>query len=89
MIMMLQQLNPRNFKNRLVCHQRILEVFPEKAVVFFRDETQFHFLGCINKRKMLFWSATNTRGVDEGPLQGDKGTVWCTISVDSFIGLIS
>lgn len=65
--------------------QRLLELIPENAIAFFRNEAYFRSSGGINKQNKLYWSVTNKRKLLEGPLNKDEITVCYTNSAVSII----
>lgn len=76
--MVVQELLPRNFQNRLACYQSLFEAIPEKVAVFFSNETHFYLLGCINK----YLSVINHREFHERPIY----SLNFVFSADIFIG---
>lgn len=85
-MVVVQELLPRDFHNRVTACETLLEDLPHDALVFFSDEAHFHLSGCVNKQNMRYWSDNNPRELHERPLHSDRVTVWCAMSRNGIIG---
>lgn len=79
-MMLVQELNERDFQTRTNACRDILQNIPRGAVFMSSDEAHFHLSGSVNKQNFRFWSATNPQELHERPLHSPKVTVWCAIS---------
>jgi hypothetical protein len=50
------------------------------------DEAHFHFSGLVNKLNLLYWLATNPKGIYERPLNNSKATEFYAISLFGIVG---
>ncbi|PNF39387.1 hypothetical protein B7P43_G13223 [Cryptotermes secundus] len=78
-MVVVQELLPHDFQNRVTACETLLETLPPDALVFFSDEAHFHISGYVNKQNMCYWSGNNPRELHERPLHSDKVTVWCAL----------
>ncbi|PNF24616.1 hypothetical protein B7P43_G03069 [Cryptotermes secundus] len=85
-MVVVQELSPHDFQNRITACEALLETLPPDALVFFSDEAHFHLFGYVNKQNMRYWSANNPRELHERPLHSNKVTVWCALSRVGVIG---
>ncbi|PNF42403.1 hypothetical protein B7P43_G01955 [Cryptotermes secundus] len=85
-MVVVQELSPRDFQNRITACETLLETLPPDALVFFSDEAHFHLSGYVNKQNMRYWGGNNPRELHERPLHSDKVTVWCALSRVGVIG---
>lgn len=46
----------------------------------------FHITGCVNKQNICYWCGVNPRGLHQRPLDCERVTVWCVMSVTGIIG---
>lgn len=79
-MVMVRELFPPHFQNKLACCQGQVGDLARKYCVFFKDEVDFHLLGCANKQIMRYWSETNPVN-----FMKDKMTVTCAIFADNVI----
>lgn len=85
-IMVVQELMPPDFNNRMNRAQEMLDRIPPRSTFFSSDEAHFHLSGAVNKQNFRYWSDNNPRQVHERPLHSPKVTVWCAISKFGVIG---
>ncbi|PNF40315.1 hypothetical protein B7P43_G05785, partial [Cryptotermes secundus] len=85
-MVVVQELSPRDFQNRITASETLLETLPPDTLVFFSDETHFHLSGYVKKQNMRYCSGNNPRELHERPLHSDKVTVWCALSRVGVIG---
>ncbi|PNF23566.1 hypothetical protein B7P43_G05611 [Cryptotermes secundus] len=78
-MVVVQELSPRDFQNRIMARETLLEILPPDTLVFFSDEAHFHLSRYVNKQNMHHWSGNNPREVHERPLHSDKVTVRCAL----------
>ena len=78
-IMTLQQLNPRDYQQRLSFCQTMLDMFEENKdlTLIVSDEVHFHLNGAVNKQNFRYWASENPRELHQRPLYSPKVTVWC------------
>ena len=79
-MILVQHQTERDCVTRQTSCEQLVDTLPKDALVFFSDEAQFYFSGCVNKQNMRYWSETNLREIHERPLHPDRVTVWCTVS---------
>ncbi|PNF32845.1 hypothetical protein B7P43_G03467 [Cryptotermes secundus] len=85
-MVVVQELSPRDFQNRITACAMLLEKIPLDALHFFSDEAHFHLSGYVNKQNMRYWSGNNRRELHDRPLHSDKMTVWCALLRVGVIG---
>ncbi|PNF28418.1 hypothetical protein B7P43_G16201 [Cryptotermes secundus] len=85
-MVVVQEFSPRDFQNRIMACETLLETLPPDALVFFSDEAYFHLSGYVNMQNMPYWSGNNPRELHERPLHSDKVTVWCALPRVGVIG---
>ena len=78
-IMTVQQLNPRNYQQRLSFCQTMLDMFEENEDLtqMMSDEAHFHLNGTVNKQNFRYWASENPRELYQRPLHSPKVIVWC------------
>ena len=81
-----QELTERDFVARQNACEMLIDNLPGDAVVFFSDEAHFHISGCVNKQNMRYWCGVNPRELHQKPLNCERVTVWCAMSVMGIIG---
>lgn len=85
-MMIVQELMPPDFQNRVNRAQEMLNRIPPRSTFFSSDEAHFHLSGAVNKQNFRYSSDTNPRQLHERPLHSPKVTVWCAISKFGVIG---
>ncbi|PNF14878.1 hypothetical protein B7P43_G05130 [Cryptotermes secundus] len=85
-MVVVQELSPCDFQNRITVCETLLENLPPDTPVFFSNEAHFHLSGYANKQNMRYWSGNNPRELHERPLHSDKVTVCCALSRVGVIG---
>ena len=78
-IMTVQQLNPRDYQQRLSFCQAMLDIFEENKdmILIMSDEAHFHLNGTVNKKTFRYWASENPRELHQRQLHSLKVTVWC------------
>ena len=78
-IMTVQQLNPRDYQQRLSFCQTMLDMFEENEdlILIMSDEVHFHLNGTVNKQNFQYWASENPREIHQRLLRCPKVTVWC------------
>ena len=78
-IMTVQQLNPRDYQQRLSFFQTMLDMFEENEdlTLIVSDEVHFHLNGAVYKQNFRYWALENSRELHQRPLYSPKVTVWC------------
>ncbi|PNF15158.1 hypothetical protein B7P43_G14820 [Cryptotermes secundus] len=79
-MVVVQELSPRDFQNRITACETLLETLPPDTLAFFSDEAHFHISGHVNKQNVHYRSGNNPKELHERPLHSDKVTVWCALS---------
>jgi hypothetical protein len=79
-MMVVQELNQRDWVNRSDSCQAILQSVPANDVVLASDEAHFHLSGYVNKQNFLYWAANNPRQLHERSLHSKHVTVWCAVA---------
>ena len=79
--MTVQQLNPRDYQQRLSFCQTMLDMFEENEdlTLIMSDEAHFHLNGTVNKQNSRYWASENPRELHQRPLHSPKvtvGVVW-------------
>jgi len=85
-IMIVQELSPLDYENRMNCSQEMLNRIHARSTFFSSDEAHFHLSGAVNKQNFRYWAENNPRQIHERPLHSPKVTVWCAISKFGVIG---
>jgi transposase len=87
-IAVVQQLNERDFLQRVQFCREMLVMFEENQhfLLFMSDEAHFYLNGFVNKQNCRFWSETNPRQLHERPLHSPKVTVWCAVGKVGVVG---
>ena len=87
-IMTVQQLNPRDYQQRLSFCQTILDMFEknEDLTLVMSDESHFHLNGTVNKQNFQYWASENPRELHQRPLHNPKVTVWCGLGKCGIFG---
>jgi hypothetical protein len=85
-MMVVQELNQRDWANRSDFCQAILKNVPANDVVLSSDKTHFHLSGCVNKQNFRYWTENNPRQLHERPLHSQRVTVWCAVADFGVIG---
>jgi len=85
-IMIVQELIPLDYENRMNCSQEMLNRIHVRSTFFSSDEAHFHLSGAVNKQNFRYWAENNPRQIHERPLHSPKVTVWCAISKFGVIG---
>lgn len=85
-IMIVQELSPLDYENRMNCSQEMLNRIHARSTFFSSDEAHFHLSGAVNKQHFRYWAENNPRQIHERPLHSPKVTVWCAISKFGVIG---
>ncbi|PNF37887.1 hypothetical protein B7P43_G07408 [Cryptotermes secundus] len=85
-MVVVQELSPGDFQNRITACKTLLETLPPDTLVFFSDEAHFHLSGYVNKQNKCYWNGNNPRELHERPHHSDKVTVWCALSRVGVIG---
>ena len=78
-MMVVQELNERDYETRTTLCRDILQNIPPTAVLICSDEAHFHLSGTVNKQNFRYWSVNNPCELHERPLHSAKVTVWCAI----------
>jgi hypothetical protein len=84
-MMVVQELNQRDWVNRSDSCQAILQNVPANYVLF-SDEAHFHLSGCVNKQNFWYWAENNPRQLHERPLHRQRVTVWRAVADFGVIG---
>ncbi|GFG35481.1 hypothetical protein Cfor_00547 [Coptotermes formosanus] len=89
-IQVVQQLLPRDLKQRSECCRKLLQVI-ERTPQFLdhlimSGEAHFHLNGNVNKQNFIYWAAENPHTLHQKPLHGEKVTVWCGVSAFGGLG---
>ena len=76
-IMTVQQLNPRDYQQRLSFCQTMLDMFEENEDLnlIMSDEVHFHLNGTVNKQNFRYWASENPGELHQRPLRSPKVTV--------------
>ena len=76
-IMTVQQLNPRDYQQRLSLCQTMLDMFEENQdlTLIMSDKAHFHLNGTVNKQNFRYWASENPRDIHQRPLRNSKVTV--------------
>ena len=87
-IMTVQQLNPRDYQQRLSFCQKMLYTFEENEdlTLVKSDEVHFHLNGTVNKQNFRYWASENPRELHQRPLHNPKVTVWCGLEKCGIFG---
>lgn len=85
-IMIVQELSPPDYQNRLNRCQEMINRIPPTSTFFSSDEAHFHLSGAVNKQHFRYWCDRNPRQIHERPLHSPKVTVWWAISKFGVIG---
>lgn len=85
-VMIVQQLNERDYVQRRAFAERMMEMLTDEVVMFMSDEAHFHLNGYVNKQNCRYWSPENPKELHEHPLHCAKVTVWCAVSRYCVIG---
>ena len=86
-LMVVQQLQPRDYHQRLTFAERMLEILAEDPlVIMMSDEANFYLNGMVNKQNCRYWAVENPSENYERPLHSPKVTVWCGVSERSVVG---
>ena len=87
-IMTVQQLNPRDYQQRLSFCQTMLNMFEENddLTLIMSDEVHFHLNGTVNKQNFRYWASENARELHQRPLYSPKVTVWCGLGKCGIFG---
>jgi hypothetical protein len=78
-MMVVQELNQRDWVNRSDSCQAILQNVPANDVLS-SDEAHFHLSGCVNKQNFRYWAENSPRHLHERPLHSQRVTVWCAVA---------
>jgi hypothetical protein len=79
-MMVVQELNQRNWVNSSDSCQAILQNVPANDAVLSSDEAHLHLSGCVNKQNIWYWAENNPRQLHERPLHSQPVTVWCAVA---------
>ena len=86
----LQQQTDANKRERLEFCPSISERMENNPgvldLIFFSDETHFHFIGHVNKQDMRYWEPNQPYEHILPPLSKKKVTVWCAIGKGGIVG---
>ena len=87
-IMTVQQLNLRDYQQRLSFCQTMLDMFEENEdlTLIMSDEVHFHLNGTVNKQNFQYWASENPRELHQRPLYSPKVTVWCGLGKCGIFG---
>ena len=87
-IMTVQQLNPRDYQQRLSFCQTMLNVFEENEDLtqIMSDEAHFYLNGTVNKQNFRYWASENSHKLHQRPLHSPKVTVWCVLEKCGIFG---
>lgn len=87
-LLMVQELNARDYEQRLTFAQTMHAMFTENEglTVIMSDEAHFYLNGIVNKQNYRYWASENPRGLQQRPLHSPKVTVWCGIAKSGIFG---
>ena len=87
-IMPVQQLNPRDYQQRLSFCQTMLDMFEENKdlTLIMSDEAHFYINGTVNKQNFQYWASENPRELHQRSLHSPKVTVWCGLGKCGIFG---
>jgi hypothetical protein len=85
-MMVVQELNQRDWVNCSDSCQAILKNVPANDIVLSSDEAHFHLSGCVNKQNFRYWAENNPRKLHERPIHSQRITVWCAVADFGVIG---
>lgn len=87
-LVVVQQLNVRDYAQRLNFAQQMLDLFEENEnmSLLMSDEAHFHLNGAVNKQNCRYWADENPRQLHAMPLHSPKLTVWCAVGRLGIIG---
>lgn len=73
--MIVQELKPPDFQNRVNHAQEMINRIPVRSTFFSSDEAHFHLSEAVNKKNFRYWTENNPREAHERLLHSPKVTV--------------